>query len=298
MFNRYLSRDTDRSSSSRQSEFIGHDPFGHSYAIQIKPYRRRRRSRSRSPSASRQRAYSARAKRPQSLTLEDGDLDLFESRVGLDTEMRRSLRSISKSRQKTPQMTRKSGKIIPGFESISKLFNFLSIEEYWRKRKRSKADDINTIKNDAAGSRRNGSEEECKIRAVAARAVHEYVETSGRYVVIEQLEDLDISGLHNDTNHLLRAHVGDFVLATIGRNGRFGLCILGSPYSAGRLYFWYRNSAVKKFLLAVAMKNLSVAYNKLVPRKIPSRARDYLAIILLMTATSRGCDCDYLHLRL
>ncbi|KAK2710551.1 hypothetical protein QYM36_011919 [Artemia franciscana] len=58
---------------------------------------------------------------------------------------------------------------------------------------RSTADDSNTIKNDAAGSRRNGSEEECKIRAISARAVHEYVEASGRYVVIEQLEDLGIN---------------------------------------------------------------------------------------------------------
>ena len=42
-----------------------------------------------------------------------------------------------------------------------------------------------------------------------------------------------MSGLINDTNHLLRALVGNFVLATIGCNGRFGLCIFGSPYNLG-----------------------------------------------------------------
>ena len=42
-----------------------------------------------------------------------------------------------------------------------------------------------------------------------------------------------MSGLHNDTNHLLRAIVGDFVLATIGRKGRFRLCIFGSQYNLG-----------------------------------------------------------------
>ena len=42
-----------------------------------------------------------------------------------------------------------------------------------------------------------------------------------------------MSSLHNETSHLLRALVGDLLLATIGRNGRFGLCIFGSPYDLG-----------------------------------------------------------------
>ena len=42
-----------------------------------------------------------------------------------------------------------------------------------------------------------------------------------------------MSGLHNNTNHLLRALVGDFALVTIGPNGRFGLCIFRSPYNLG-----------------------------------------------------------------
>ena len=50
-----------------------------------------------------------------------------------------------------------------------------------------------------------------------------------------------MSGIRNDTDHLLRALVSDFVLATIGRNGRFGLCIFGSPYNLGHQELLGRN---------------------------------------------------------
>ena len=43
-----------------------------------------------------------------------------------------------------------------------------------------------------------------------------------------------MTGLHNDTNQLLRALYGDFVRATVGCNGKFGLCIFGSPYNLGQ----------------------------------------------------------------
>jgi hypothetical protein len=44
---------------------------------------------------------------------------------------------------------------------------------------------------------------------------------------------VDRIGLQIDTNQLLKKLVGDLVLDRIGRNGRFGLWILGSPYNLG-----------------------------------------------------------------
>ena len=40
-----------------------------------------------------------------------------------------------------------------------------------------------------------------------------------------------MSGLHNDTNHLLRALFGDFVLAAIGSNGRFEMSVMENENS-------------------------------------------------------------------
>jgi hypothetical protein len=68
----------------------------------------------------------------------------------------------------------------------------------------------------------------------------EFEEISGSFSFLTSSKEFFIqemcvakNGLHINSSHLLRILVGNFVLDTIGCNGRFGLWIFGSPYSLG-----------------------------------------------------------------